>query len=151
MTSERNSIRNAFLEGMQEIYSVMFSTKLKLYMMDTSGTHLNIYQESTDKRYLTPKTLIGRIELFPEQGELPVESIKNRVKITVPTNELIQKKVPHKPEDLEYLRKSVFEYENVNYTVERVKPSNNIVDEYLVYIFDCKEEEKNSLGGSIWE
>lgn len=142
------SIQNAFLDGIEEIFSIMFTDRLLLSLLDGESTEINIYEETTDKVYLEPTQLIGRIQTTFTQGENPVESIQVDAIITIPTKQLITKQIPHETEsDLEVLRKAKFAYDGIEYLVNKVVPKTLIADKWQMYSFECCIDKKSSLIG----
>lgn len=142
------SIQNAFLDGIEEIFSIMFTDRLLLSLLNEEDTQTNIYEETTDKVYLDPIQLIGRIQTTFEQGENPVESVQIDAVITIPTKQLITKQIPHQTdEDLETLKKAKFAYEGFEYLVEKVVPKTLVADKWQMYEFNCRIEKKSSLAG----
>lgn len=146
-------IQNAFLDGIEEIFSIMFTDRLQLSLLDEEFTHTNIYEESHDsKEYLDPITLIGRIRTTFTQGELPVESVQIDAVITIPTKQLITNQIPHITEsDLETLKKAKFSYDGFEYLVEKVEPKTLVADKWQMYDFMCRVDKKSSLRGDLKE
>ena len=141
-------IQNAFLDGIEDIFSVMFTDRLKLRLLNEEATQTNIYEETTDKVYFDPIPLIGRIQTTFTQGENPVESVQIDAVITIPTKQLITNKIPHETDsDLETLKKAKFAYDGFEYLVEKVAPKTLIADKWQMYTFECRVEKKSSLVG----
>ena len=141
-------IQNAFLDGIEEIYSIMFTDRLLFSMLDEEATKTNVYEETSEKVYLSPISLIGRIQTTFMQGENPVESVQIDAVITIPTKQLITKLIPHETdEDLETLRKAKFSYDGIEYLVNEVKPKTLVADKWQMYDFMCSVDKKTSLGG----
>lgn len=142
------TIQNAFLDGIEEIFSTMFTDRLQLRLLDEEATQTNIYKETTDKVYLDPIQLIGRIQTTFTQGENPVESVQIDAIITIPTKQLITNQIPHETDsDLETLKKAKFAYDGFEYLVEKVVPKTLIADKWQMYSFECRVEKKSSLIG----
>lgn len=141
-------IQNAFLDGIEEIFSIMFTDRLQLSLLDEEETEVNIYDETTNKVYLDPIQLIGRIRTTFTQGENPVEGVNVDAVITVPTKQLITKGIPHTTdENLETLKKGKFSYDGIEYLVEKVVPKTLVADKWQMYDFNCRVDKKTSLGG----
>ena len=142
------TVQNAFLDGIEEIFSTMFTDRLQLRLLDEEDTQTNIYEESSDKQYLDPIQLIGRIQTTFTQGENPVESVQIDAVITIPTKQLITKQIPHETDsDLETLKKAKFAYDGFEYLVEKVVPKTLIADKWQMYSFECRVDKKSSLVG----
>lgn len=142
------SIQNAFLDGLEEVFSIMFTDRLLLSLLDEENTQVNIYEETSRKVYLDPIQLIGRIQTTFTQGEEPVEGVQIDAVITIPTKQLITKQIPHlTDEDLETLKKAKFTYDGFEYLVEKVVPKTLVADMWQMYDFNCRVEKKSSLIG----
>lgn len=141
-------VQNEFLDGIEEIFSIMFTDRLKLSLLNEEATSVNVYEETSKKVYRDPIQLIGRIQTTFTQGELPVESVQIDAVITIPTKQLITKEIPHlTEEDLETLKKAKFSYDGFEYLVEKVVPKTLIADKWQMYSFECRVEKKSSLTG----
>lgn len=142
------TIQNAFLDGIEEIFSIMFTDRLQLSLLNEEATQTNIYEETPNKVYLDPIQLIGRIQTTFTQGENPVESVRIDAVITIPTKQLITKQIPHlTDEDLETLKKAKFAYDGFEYLVEKVVPKTLVADKWQMYSFECRVDKKSSLIG----
>lgn len=142
------SIQNAFLDGLEEVFSIMFTDRLLLSLLDEENTQINIYEETSRKVYLDPIQLIGRIQTTFTQGEEPVEGVQIDAVITIPTKQLITKNIPHLTDgDLETLKKAKFAYGGFEYLVEKVVPKTLVADMWQMYDFNCRVEKKSSLIG----
>ena len=142
------NIQNAFLDGIEEIYSIMFTDRLRFSLLDEQATSVNVYEETIDKKYLDPISLIGRVQTSFTQGKEPIESVQIDATITIPTKQLITNELPHTTEsDLETLRKGKFEYDGFEYLVEKVVPKTLVADKWQMYDFMCKVDKKSSLTG----
>lgn len=143
------SIQNAFLDGIEEVFSIMFTDRLQLSLLNEDETKVNIYDETSKKVYQDPPIqLIGRIQTTFTQGEDPVEGVQIDAVITIPTKQLITKQIPHQTDkDLETLKKAKFSYDGFEYLVEKVVPKTLVADKWQMYDFNCRIEKKTSLGG----
>ena len=141
-------IQNAFLDGIEELFSIMFTDRLHLSLLDEDNTKVNIYEETSKKVYKDPIQLIGRIKTTFIQGEDPVESVQTRAVVTIPTKQLITKNIPHQAEvDLEILKKGKFSYDGFEYLIDKVTPKTLVADKWQMYDFECHMDKKTSLGG----
>lgn len=142
-------IQNAFLDGIEELFSIMFTDRLHLSLLDEESTQVNVYDEDvTEKVYREPIQLVGRIKTTFLQGEDPVEGVQIDAVVTVPTKQLITKNIPHQTdEDLETLKKAKFSYDGFEYLVEKVTPKTLVADKWQMYDFSCRVDKKTSLGG----
>lgn len=141
-------IQNAFLDGIEEIFSIMFTDDLQFSFLNTEATKTNVYGETPVKAYHNPIPLIGRITTTMIQGENPIETVQVDAVITIPTKQLVTKKIPHKTEvDLETLKRGKFSYKGIEYLVSEVKPKTLVADMWQMYDFMCSVDKKTSLGG----
>ena len=141
-------IQNAFLDGIEEIFSIMFTDRLNLSLLDEESTYVNIYDETSEKMYQLPIQLIGRIKTTFKQGEEPIEGVQVDAVITIPTKQLITKNIPHQTEDdLETLKKGKFSYDGFEYLIDKVTPKTLVADKWQMYDFACHIDKKTSLGG----
>lgn len=140
------SIQNAFLDGIEELFSIMFTDRLQLSLLNEESTRVNIYDEAPSKVYQDPISLIGRIQTTFNQGEEPIEGVKINAVITIPTKQLISNDIPHHTdEDLETLKRGKFKYDDFEYLVEKVVPKTLVADKWQLYDFHCRVEKKSSL------
>ena len=142
-------IQNAFLDGLEEVFSIMFTDRLQLRLLDEESTGVNIYgEDTTSKVYLEPIQLIGRIRTTFTQGENPVEGVQIDAIVTIPTKQLITNNIPHQTDsDLDILKKAKFSYDGFDYLVEKVTPKTLVADKWQMYDFSCRVDKKTSLGG----
>lgn len=140
-------IQNAFLDGMLEIYSTMFSDKqIQLQLLDDASTVVNIYKESVNKVYQAPLNLIGRISLSSPEGVNMVEVRQTAATILIPTKELITHEIPHTTDvDLTTLKKGKFVYDGFDWIIDLITPTTFVADIFLVYKFVCHQEKKSSV------
>ena len=141
------SIQNAFLDGIEEIFSIMFTDRIELSHLDAKSTEVNIYDEVIeDKVYHDPILLVGRIQTTFTQGELPIEGVQIDAVITIPTKQFITKGILHETEeDLEALKKAKFSYDGFEYLVDKVVPKTLVADKWQMYDFMCHKDKKSSL------
>ena len=143
-----SEIQNAFLDGLEEAYTIMFTDKINLSLLDEESTRTNVYDETTEKVYKPPIPVVGRITTTSTQGEDPIEGVRLDAVITIPTKQLITKQIPHQTDkDLEILKKAKFSYGGFEYLVEKVTPRTLVADMWHMYDFNCRVDKKSSLGG----
>lgn len=141
-----SEIQNAFLDGLNEVFTTMFTDKLELCLLDEVSTKKNVYDETPNKVYLPPVQLVGRIQTYLNKGEDPVETIQVDAVITIPTKQLISNSIPHYTDsDLETLKKAKFVYCGFEYLIEKVTPKTLIADKWQIYDFVCSMDKKSSL------
>lgn len=138
------SIRKAFVEGVQTIFTTLFnegvSDGLKLYLM-SDKTSTNVYGESKYKKYQQPKMLVTQARLTPTQGEQDVEVVKDQATFVVPLKSLQENGFGVTNADLDIMRKGIIEFHGVYYTIDNILPKAYIEDVFLFYHFVCTEDK----------
>lgn len=141
-----NEIQRAFLEGMEEVFSIMFTEHCFMYFLDTENTKTNIYGETRTKVYKDPYELIAKVENSHLKGEEPTETVIRSVTITIPTKQFLDNNIPcYSESDWEEMRKAKFSYEGVTYLVTNVEPKTLVADSWQFFKFSCTEDKKNSI------
>ena len=128
-----------FLEGIYEVYSTLMTNQIFLKLLDEDSTDTNVYEETTQKKYLDPIQLVGKFSLSMEQGEQVVEGIQDYVTATIPTKNLLDNNVDITPENYETLKKGAISYKGVDYNIVQVRPIVNIDDVFQFYVFYCEK------------
>ena len=140
------SIRKDFVDGLQEIYTTLFTDGvndgLYLYFLSDKTVEDEVYSEQKYKVYKKPILLVCNAQLSPTLGEQTVEVIKENAVFKVPLKTLEEHEIGVTNADLEKLRKCIIKFHGVYYNVENVSPITFIEDTYLVYRFDCKEDKQ---------
>lgn len=132
-------LNEEFLEGIYEVYSTLMTNQIFLKLLDEDSTDTNVYEETTQKKYLDPIQLVGKFALSMEQGEQVVEGIQDYVTATIPTKSLLDKNVDITPENYETLKKGAIRYKGVDYNIVQVRPIVNIDDVFQFYVFYCEK------------
>ena len=132
-------LNEEFLEGIYEVYSTLMTNQIFLKLLDEDSTDTNVYEETTQKKYLDPIQLVGKFALSMEQGEQVVEGIQDYVTATIPTKSLLDNNVDITPENYETLKKGAISYKGVDYSIVQVKPIVNIDDVFQFYVFYCEK------------
>lgn len=142
-----NDIQEAFLEGIEEVYSIMFTQHCFIHFLDEEQTQTNdLYGETKEKVYKEPIEIVAKIEQFPNKGESEEETILRKATITVPTKQFLDKEIPCLFEsDWEELRKVKFSYEGTEYLVNVVKPKTLVADIWQFFEFKCTEGKQRSI------
>ena len=132
-------LNEEFLEGIYEVYSTLMTNQIFLKLLDEDSTDTNVYEETTQKKYLDPIQLVGKFALSMEQGEQVVEGVQDYVTATIPTKSLLDKNVDITPENYETLKKGAISYKDVDYNIIQVRPIVNIDDVFQFYVFYCEK------------
>ena len=132
-------LNEEFLEGIYEVYSTLMTNQIFLKLLDEDSTDTNVYEETTQKKYLDPIQLVGKFSLSMEQGEQVVEGIQDYVTATIPTKSLLDNNVDITPENYDTLKKGAISYKGVDYSIVQVRPIVNIDDVFQFYVFYCEK------------
>ena len=69
-------IQNAFLDGIEKVFSIMFTDRALFCPLDLENTSPDsLYQETSDKKYKEGIPLVAKITTTFEQGQNYVEVI----------------------------------------------------------------------------
>lgn len=138
-------IQNAFIDGINEVFEIMFTDRVKLLLM-SDETEVNIYQESKDKKYLDPIFIVAKVSLTKEEGEEPVQVNQVSATLRVPVKQFIKNNIPFSSDDdMRHLEKSLIEYDGFIFEVDSVKPDTMVADIWQVFVFKCKAVKKGSV------
>lgn len=143
---ENNSIQKAFLDGIELVFSLMFTTHCKMYFLNEESVEKDIYDEVENKSYGEPVDLVAKVIYDHPKGEEPEETVIRKATIKIPTKQFIDKKISCLYEaDWEKFRKAKFEYEGTTYLVDAVKPMTLVADIWQFFEFYCTEDKKKSI------
>lgn len=137
-------IQEAFVDGMNEVYSVMFTDGVndgvKLYLLDPS-TDGGFYKESKVKKYKKPVLLVAKAQTnMKVKGDEVVESdVKNLPKFTIPYKSMRDNNIPCQSEsDWDVLKRGFIEFHEAFYEIKSVKPQTFVEDLFLTVLFECE-------------
>lgn len=137
-------IQEAFVDGMNEVYSVMFTDGVndgvKLYLLDPS-TEGGFYKESKVKKYKKPVLLVAKAQTnMKVKGDEVVESdVKNLPKFTIPYKSMRDNNIPCQSEsDWDVLKRGFIEFHEAFYEIKSVKPQTFVEDLFLTVLFECE-------------
>lgn len=128
-----------FLDGIYEVFSLMLTDQIFLKLLDEKNTVTNVYEETSNKKYLEPLQLVGKVSLDVSQGEQVVEGNQDSAQFTIPAKSLLLKGVDLSPNSYDSLEKGVISYKGVDYDIKQVKPTTNIDDVFQFYVFSCEK------------
>ena len=137
-------IQEAFVDGMNEVYSVMFTDGVndgvKLYLLDPS-TEGGFYKESKVKKYKKAVLLVAKAQTnMKVKGDEVIESdIKNLPKFTVPYKSMRDNNIPCQTEkDWDILKRGFIEFHEAFYEIKSAKPQTFVEDLFLTILFECE-------------
>lgn len=147
VVDENNSIQKAFLDGIELVFSLMFTQKCKMYFLDEVSTVRNVYDETPLKVYGEPIDLVAKVIYNHPKGDEPEETVIRKATIKIPTKQFITNDIGFMYEsDWEKFRKAKFSYEGCEYLVDAVKPMTMVADIWQFFEFYCTEDKKTSGG-----
>ena len=137
-------IQEAFVDGMNEVYSVMFTDGVndgvKLYLLDPS-TDGGFYKESKVKKYKKPVLLVAKAQTnMKVKGDEVIESdVKNLPKFTVPYKSMRDNNIPCQTEkDWDILKRGFIEFHEAFYEIKSAKPQTFVEDLFRTILFECE-------------
>lgn len=141
MTNEQKEISNAFLDGMYELFDIMFTNHVKLSFMDEEHTDVDdIYKESEHKKYLDPVEILGKVVPDLPHAENPKMGVERTLTITVPTKSFILQGIDISPNSYDKFRKARITFDGVDYNVVSFKPKTLVAETYLFYEIKCSDQ-----------
>lgn len=142
-----NDIQQAFLDGIEEVYSTLLCNHLFLYFLDEEDTKVDdIYGETSKKKYLEPYELIAKVTYSHPKGVDEEVTVGRTAKFRVPTKQFLTLGIPFLHEaDWEKMRKAKLVYEGTEYLIDTVEPSTLVADIWQFFEFSATEAKKDSL------
>lgn len=140
----QQDIQQAFVEGIYEIYSIMFTDGeedgIELSFLDESGTKVDsVYRESKNKKYEEPIILCGRATLSPEKSEDIIHDVEYDAVFKFPYKSFLDHDIDVSIAGLERLRKAKLTFHGKDYNVFNIIPTTFVENVFLVYEFRCTE------------
>lgn len=150
-----NDIQQAFLEGIEEVFSIMFTEHCSLYRLDNHATSQDVYGESKAKYYMEPVDLTAKIvpsASYPEFKGNDTDhvnafmGVERRVTITLPTKQLIDKDIPFATaEDMKIFEQALFYYDGLYYLCDVASQKTMVADIWQFIECSCVAPRNNSL------
>lgn len=150
-----NDIQQAFLDGIEEVFSIMFTKQCLFYRLDNHSTTKNIYGEAKAKYYMEPIPLIAKVVPragYPEYRGTDMDNInafsgvERTVTITIPTKQLLECKIPFfTAEDMKVFEQAVFFYDGLYFTCEVASQKTMVADIWQFIECSCVAPKNNSL------
>lgn len=146
MAQDYSDIQNAFLDGIEEVFTTMFTDRILMYRLNAETTEVNVYGESTDKQYREPINVVGKITSSMVDKDIPIGEFVSKYMIRIPTKQFITNKIPHTSrEDLKELEGAKFSYNGEVYLVDKVTPTTLVADVFQFFDFLCTREKRSSV------
>ena len=141
MTNEQKQISTAFLDGMYELFDIMFTNHIKLSLMDEEQTDIDdLYKESEHKKYLEPVEILGKVVPDLLHAENPKMGVEKTLTITVPAKSFIEHGIDTSPQNYDKIRKARVTFEGVDYSIVSFKPKTLVAETYLFYEIKCSDQ-----------
>ena len=141
MTNEQKQISTAFLDGMYELFDIMFTNHIKLSFMDEEQTDIDdLYKESEHKKYLEPIEILGKVVPDLPHAENPKMGVENTLTITVPTKSLMEHNIDISPQNYDKFRKARITFDGIDYNIVSFKPKTLVAETYLFYEIKCSDQ-----------
>lgn len=138
-------IQNAFLDGINEVFSIMFTENVKMFFLDKDATKTNVYGESKSLVFKDPVSIVAKVVFNTayqsgSEGSPQFREDLTSV-ITVPAKQFILNNIPYSSkEDLEVLRTCEFEYSGVRFEVLTVNLKVLVADAWQMCEFSCRKK-----------
>lgn len=137
------SIQQAFVDGINEVFEIMFTDRCLMSVLDESQT-LNIYNEAKDRNYKEPFEIVAKIVMTASESEDSFQATTLSAVVTVPVKQLILHDIPFKePQDIKNLEKVRFHYDGRVLEVDSVTPKTLVADMWQMFEFKCKTLKTN--------
>lgn len=140
------SIRQDFLDGVQEIFSTLFNEAKEpedgIQFFAFRGGSSSIYQESKFKTYAPPITLVSSVREAERDGNTNIEAQKRHSTFKVPLEELLLKgviEVDMTKDVVAELKKGLIKYKDVLYEIDLIQGRIFIENTYVLWEFQCTE------------
>ena len=141
MAHDYTEVQTAFLEGTLEVFTELFTDRVKLYLLDTENTKVDtLYDETPEKVYKEPLEIVAKVDLVREQGERTPEDVQTTGTVRIPTKVLLDLGISFETrEDLKTLEQSKIEYRGTTLQVRVAKPTTLVGDIYIFLSLSCTE------------
>lgn len=141
MTNEQKQISIAFLDGMYELFDIMFTNHIQFSYMDEEQTDINdLYKECEHKKYLEPVELLGKVVPDLSHAENPKMGVEKTLTITVPAKSFILQGIDTSPQNYEKIRRARITFEGIDYDIVSFKPKTLVAETYLFYELKCSDQ-----------
>lgn len=145
------TIAQAFIDGINEAFSIMFTDKIYLKLLKNPQP-INIYKENVNKVFEDPVDLVGGIVLSNVQGskdsasafKTALQSTDDAISATIkiPTKQFMLKNID--VSDLKIFLGGVFSYKGFDYEIKSANYTTMVADVWQIYLFRCDKLRKES-------
>jgi hypothetical protein len=142
-----DNIQDAFLEGINEVFSIMFTENCEMYVL-SDDYETNIYGETKKKKYEGPIPVVAKIVLsaIDDEASSTFKDIVRTATITLPTKQLIDNGIGYETrEELKKLEQMKFVYRGLEFLVTKVNPKTLVADIWQMYEFRCIQNKLDYL------
>lgn len=136
-------IHKAFLDGIHEVYSIMFTDGvndgIELFLFSEDNNTV-LYRERKVKRFKKPVLLVAKVVSGMQVNDVQVGiKILDNPVFTVPYKSLLENNINCQTEkDWEYLNSSYVKFHDMFYEVKKVSPNTFIEDSFMTVAFECE-------------
>lgn len=147
--TELDEVKEAFLDGIYEIFSSIFTITCEWDLWDNSKEPSNVYEEDKDKIYLPSIETPCKLVVSSSASEDGLIDGKLYSVITVPTKTLVTNSIPfNNNDDLNYLLKSKFVIGGLTHFPYSVTPKVYVGNIYQMFEFKCTTSNPEMNGGN---
>ena len=136
------SIRNDFLDGVQEIFSTLFNegkAEEGILLYPFVEEEDNIYKEHKFKKYKKPITLVSSVSVPEKDGNVDIKAQKRQAIFKVPTKCLSGYGYEMTKSNMAYLRKALIRFKDIFFTIDLIQSRIYVEDTFLLWEFQCTE------------
>ena len=133
-----------FLDGVLEVYSELFTSKIPFFFLDEEASKPNSYGEIREKVFKEPILLVARVRITEKEGEKAVNRVFRTAQIRIPTQNMWDNGLATEQADLDRMLKGKFEWNGVTYYIRRIQPKTLINDHFIMHDFYCEEDFNNT-------
>jgi hypothetical protein len=142
MAHDYSDIQDDFYEGIDEIFTEMFSDRVFIHLMDADSGEDDLYGEvpaDSFKKYLEPIALVGSVTETVEKDDSPHGTETVGVTIRVPARQLAENAIPHLAAgDMGALKKAKFSFHSMErILIDTIAPKVMVADMFHLYEFRC--------------
>ena len=140
------SIRKDFYEGIYEVFSTLFTDGVSdgvRFYPQIEPLDKGVYNEKKYKHFSTPKLLVAKVSLSPQQGPEDIKGIKTQAEFTIPLKTLEDNDISMTDSNMGELRKGVIQYNSTFYRIDNILPLCFVENTFMMYKFQCTEDIMN--------
>jgi hypothetical protein len=142
MAHDYSDIQSDFYEGIDEIFTELFSDRVLISLMDADSGEDDLYGEApmdSMKKYGEPIALAGSVAETVEKDDSPHGTETVGVTIRIPAKQLAENAIPHLAAgDMEALKRAKFSFHSMEQIlIDAIAPKAMVADMFHLYEFRC--------------